>query len=61
VYGRFGEVHGRFDEVYGRFDEVNRRFNALDTKIDSRFTWMIGTETAVLLAVIGALLGAYFR
>ena len=37
--------------------DVGRRFDSLD----ARFTWMIGVQFATMLAVIGALLNAYFR
>ena len=69
---RFNEVNGRFTELradinarFGgvdrRFDSLDQRLAALDEKGDRHFTWMVGTQVAVLLAVIGALLGAYYR
>jgi hypothetical protein len=42
-------------------EDVNRRLVALDEKGDRHFTWMVGTQIGVLLAVIGALVGAYYR
>ena len=63
--GRFNELRldmdTRFADVNNRFDEVNRRLAALDQKSDRHFTWLVGTQVAVLLAVVGALLGAYYR
>lgn len=63
--GRFNELrldmNTRFADVNNRFDEVNRRLAALDQKSDRHFAWLVGTQVAVLLAVVGALLGAYYR
>jgi hypothetical protein len=28
---------------------------------DRHFTWLVGIQTAVLVSVVGALVGAYFR
>jgi hypothetical protein len=42
-------------------EDINRRLVALDEKGDRHFTWMVGTQIGVLLAVIGALVGAYYR
>jgi hypothetical protein len=30
-------------------------------QVDRRFTWVLGVQMAVMLAMIGALLGAYVR
>jgi len=70
--GRFGQVDGRFAQVdarfielrqdmNGRFDDVNRRLSTIDEKGDRHFTWMVSTQVALLLAVVGALGGAYYR
>ena len=56
-----GDMNGRFTEVGGRFEDVNRRLAALDQKSDRHFTWMVSTQVALLLAVVGALVGAYYR
>jgi hypothetical protein len=69
---RFTEVNGRLTELradmnsrFGgvdrRFDGVDGRLAALDQKGDRHFTWLVSTQVAVLLAVIGALLGAYYQ
>jgi hypothetical protein len=62
---RFVDVTGRFTElrndINGRFDDVNRRLAALDEKGDRHFTWMVSTQVALLLAVVGALVGTYYR
>ena len=42
-------------------DEVNRRFETLDRKIDHHFTWLVGIQVASLVAVVGALVGSYFK
>ena len=62
---RFVDVTGRFTELRndmnGRFDDVNRRLAALDENGDRHFTWLVSTQVALLLAVVGALVGAYSR
>ncbi len=42
----------RIDAVDRRFDAVDRRFDALDT----RFGWILGVESAILVAVVAALI-----
>jgi hypothetical protein len=54
-------VNHRFAEVDHRFGEVDRRFAELDQKLDRHFTWLVGTQVAVLLAVVGAMVGAFYR
>jgi len=65
ITGRFTEVNARFTELRGdmngRFEDVNQRLAALDQKGDRHFTWMVSTQVALLLAVVGALVGAYYR
>jgi tetrahydromethanopterin S-methyltransferase subunit G len=73
---RFAQVNGRFSElrddmnlrlaeITARFDglqaDVSRRFWDLDQKIDRHFTWLVGTQIAVFLAVVSALIGALYR
>ena len=48
----------QFTELRG---DMNRRFQALDQKGDRHFTWVVGIQVALLLGVVGALVGAYFR
>jgi hypothetical protein len=40
--------------------EVNRRFDQMDSRFDTKFTWMIGFQFATLMSVIAALLNVYF-
>lgn len=65
VNGRFTDMNERFTElrvdINRRFDDVNNRLVVLDHKGDRHFTWMVSTQVALLLAVIGALVSAYFR
>ena len=60
-----GDMNRQFVEfrgdVNGRFDDVNRRLSTIDEKGDRHFTWMVSTQVALLLAVVGALVGAYYR
>lgn len=65
VNTRFVDVNARLtdwrEDMNRRFDEVSRRFAALDQKGDRHFHWMVSTQVALLLAVVGALVGAYYR
>jgi len=38
-------------------DELAGRIETLDQKISKQFTWLVGIQVMVLLAIIGALLG----
>ena len=40
---------------------MNYRFISMDQKSDRHFTWMVSIQVALLLAVIGALVSAYYR
>ena len=52
------ELPGEMGELRG---EMNRRFEALDQKVDRHFTWLVGIQIAVLVSVVGALVGSYYR
>ena len=52
------DTNSRFTEL--RHD-MNARFAALDEKLDRQFSRLLGMQVAVLLAVVSALVGAYFR
>ena len=62
---RFEQVDRRFQQIDQRFvelqDQLNRRFDAVDQKVDRHFTWLVGIQVAVLLAVVSALVGSYYR
>ena len=62
---RFEMIDRRFEQVDHRFAELqgqmNQRFDAVDQKIDRHFTWLVGIQVAVLVAVVGALVGSYYR
>ena len=58
---RFERVDHRFERVDRRFEAVDGRFVALDQKIDRHFTWLEGIQVAVLVAVVGALVGSYYK
>jgi DNA anti-recombination protein RmuC len=59
------QMNRRFEQVDHRFvelqDQMNRRFDAVGQKIDRHFTWLVGIHVAVLLAVVSALVGSYYR
>ena len=56
-----GEMNQRFADMNQRFEHVNRRIDTLDEKSDRHFTWLVGIQVASMLAVVGALVGAYYR
>jgi hypothetical protein len=62
---RFEQVDRQFDVVHGQLGELrsdtNRLIEALDVKIDRHFTWVVGIQVALMVAVIGAMAGAYYR
>jgi SMC interacting uncharacterized protein involved in chromosome segregation len=58
---RFDQVDRRFEQVESRFQQVDNRFQAFDVKVDRHFTWVIGIQMTLLLAVIGAMVGSYYR
>ena len=45
----------------GRFDQMEPRFERLETRVDTRFMWLIGFQSATFMAVIAALLNGVFR
>jgi chromosome segregation ATPase len=53
-----GEVNQRFDRLEGKFDS---RIDRLEARFDTRFMWMVGFQFMTLMAVVAALLNAYFR
>jgi DNA anti-recombination protein RmuC len=63
--GMQDQMNRRFEQVDQRFvdlqNQMNRRFDAVDQKIDRHFTWLIGIQVAVLVGVVGALVGSYYR
>lgn len=69
---RFEQVDRRFEQMELRFlgvdnrlndlqAQMNQRFDSVDQKIDRHFTWLVGMQVAVLVAVVGALVGSYYR
>jgi len=65
MHGRFARVDANATDLRGdmnaRFAQVDARFAALDEKLDRQFSRLLGMQVAVLLAVVSALVGAYFR
>ena len=59
------DTNSRFTELRhdmnARFAQVDARFAALDERLDRHFSRLLGMQVAVLLAVVSALVGAYFR
>jgi hypothetical protein len=55
---RLGEINARFDALH---QDISRRFGDLDVKEDRQLAWLVGTQVAVLLAVVAALVGAFSR
>jgi hypothetical protein len=53
-----GDVRNSITDLRAQMD---RRFETLDQKVDRNFSWTVGIQVAVLLAVVSALVGSYFR
>jgi prefoldin subunit 5 len=60
---RFDAVDRGFESVDQKFTTLDQKFTALDQKIDrvhqtldTKISWVVGIQVALLLAVIGALL-----
>ena len=45
----------------GEMRELRTDFRRLEHKVDRHFMWLVGLQIAGLIAVIGALAGAYAR
>ena len=41
--------------------DMNRRFDSLDSRLDTKFMWLIGVQFTSLIAAIAALLNGYLR
>ena len=59
------EMHSGFAEVRQETNtlraEMNRRFEQMNEKVDRHFTWLVGIQVASLVAMVGGLVGAYFK
>lgn len=56
-----GEIAGLRNEMTAFRGEIRQDIAELRTSMERRFTWLVGIQVAGLVAVIGALVGAYFR
>ena len=75
VHQQFGQVHQRFEQIDKQFEQVDRRFELVDKRIDRleqqydrlderghrQFTWTVGIQVTVMLAVMAALFQAVVR
>lgn len=52
---RVAKLEGRVEGFDHRFDGLERRLEALDQKMTRHFTWTVGIQVAILLAVVAAL------
>ncbi len=60
--GELREMIAHLDQKVDRFrEELSGRIDALDQKVSRQFLWLVGLQVTVLLAVVGALIGALFR
>jgi len=55
---QFAELRADMNQ---RFAHADLRIDTIDAKSDRHFTWLAGIQVALLLAVIGAMIGAYYR
>lgn len=56
--GEVRQLQASVGELRRDFD---RRLERLEDKFDRRFTWLVGTQVALLLAVVSALAAPYFQ
>ena len=60
-----GELRGEMTALRGEMTalrgEVRQDIGALRGDFDRRFTWLVGIQVAGLVAVVAALVGAYYR
>jgi BMFP domain-containing protein YqiC len=55
---KLSRLDAKIDSVESRLTtRIDGVENRLTTKIDRHFTWLVGIQVAVLLALVGALLG----
>ena len=63
--GAFGDLRADIAEVRGEIGDLRKQmdrwFDALEQKLDRHFTWLVGIQVAVLVAVAGALVGSYYK
>ena len=55
------DMNRRFEQVDRRWEQTDGRFLALESKIDRHFTWIVGIQMALMVGIIGAMVGAYYR
>jgi hypothetical protein len=66
---QFGEIRGDITALRGDMyrqvtelrGDMNRRIDTLHARHDRHFTWLVGLQMALMVAVVGALIGAYYR
>ena len=72
VARQFGEVNREFGGVREEFakvraeirdlgTELRDKIAALRTEVSRQFTWLVGIQMATLVAMVGALAGAYYK
>ena len=64
MIARFEHVDRRFEQIDRRFEQIDRRFEQMDGRfahMDNRFNWSVGLQFATLLAVVSAVLAAFYR
>jgi hypothetical protein len=62
IDSRFAALEQHMNQRFGALEQqMSVRFDAVDQKIDRHFTWLVGIQVAVLVSVVGALVGSYFR
>ncbi len=55
------DMSRQFTQVREDMAEIRADMRGRFEQVDRRFTWVLGVQMALMLAVIGALLGAYVR
>ena len=55
------DLNRQFAEMNRQFADVDRQFTDVRADINRDFRWLVGMQTATMVAIIGALVGAYYR
>jgi hypothetical protein len=59
---QFADLRADTNRQFGELRaERNSRLQALDMKVDRHFAWVVGIQMTIMLAVLGAMVGAYYR
>ena len=56
-----GDVRTMVGDLRGDIRDLRKEMNHRFEQADQRFTWLVGTQVATLVAIIAVLVGALYR